>query len=412
MTTTPTGEGQPQLPPLRRNRDFRQLWIALASMEFGSNLTFIAMPLLVLDVLGTAAVGAVSAAAAAGSLVTLLAAGALVDRLPRRTLMLACVLVRAVTLAVGTACLVAGTLGLLGFMLVSFSLGASFAAFRPAETASLRIVVDRRQWPQAFSRNQVRGALADITGTAAGGVLYSASRVLPFVVDLFCAVGAILGLRRIRADLGRGTSQQSPIRDIADGARYLARSPVLRVLLLAVLVANFASYWPAFVVLMQQRGVGAASIGLIATGIGLAGLAGGILAPPIIHHLDPRVILPGCLLICSVSAGVLGFVESVPLLIASLLLGTAAVAPFAIVCDVLQARSTDQAHAGRVSAMYRFVAMLAVPAGQALGTFWLEIGGPRLTFTAFALPIATAALLLGTYSPFWRAVRAADSHTA
>ena len=42
--------------PLRGNRDFRHLWIAQATSEFGSSVSWVAMPLLMLATTGSAAI--------------------------------------------------------------------------------------------------------------------------------------------------------------------------------------------------------------------------------------------------------------------------------------------------------------------------------------------------------------------
>ena len=74
---------------LFRNRDYTGWWIGETVSDFGSALSTVAYPLLILAVTGSAArVGIVGAADSVGGLVTMLIGGALADRFSRRTILL------------------------------------------------------------------------------------------------------------------------------------------------------------------------------------------------------------------------------------------------------------------------------------------------------------------------------------
>src|SRR4051812_48804057 len=78
----------PAPPPLRRNRDFRLLWIGQTLSELGGAVAGFALPLVVLAVTGSAfAAGVVMTTRTVVTLVLRLPAGALVDRWNRRAVM-------------------------------------------------------------------------------------------------------------------------------------------------------------------------------------------------------------------------------------------------------------------------------------------------------------------------------------
>ena len=85
--------------PLRKNRNFRLLWIGQVLSDIGSQVGGIAYPLLVLALTGSAVTaGLVATIASLAAFVVRLPAGSLVDRVDRRRVMVVCDAVRAAVL--------------------------------------------------------------------------------------------------------------------------------------------------------------------------------------------------------------------------------------------------------------------------------------------------------------------------
>jgi MFS family permease len=98
MSTEPATAERPT--PLRRNRDFMLLWVGQAVSLLGSRITSIAIPLLVYATTGSpAAVGIVAFFGTLPYILVQLPAGALVDRIDRKRLMVGCDVVRAIALS-------------------------------------------------------------------------------------------------------------------------------------------------------------------------------------------------------------------------------------------------------------------------------------------------------------------------
>ena len=79
------------MPGLGRQRDFRLLWGGQSVSEVGSQVTTLAFPLVAVEALGASAfeVGVLTACSTAAFLLVGLPAGAWVDRLRRRRVMMA-----------------------------------------------------------------------------------------------------------------------------------------------------------------------------------------------------------------------------------------------------------------------------------------------------------------------------------
>ncbi|AXE24031.1 MFS transporter [Streptomyces globosus] len=95
----PTPLPQDPAPPLRRNRNFTVFWLGQALSVLGGSVTYLALPLLVLEATGSIVrMGLLTVVMGATGIVTGLFAGYVADRTDRRRLMIACDLGRAVLL--------------------------------------------------------------------------------------------------------------------------------------------------------------------------------------------------------------------------------------------------------------------------------------------------------------------------
>jgi predicted MFS family arabinose efflux permease len=183
---------------LKRNRDFRRLFIASVISLGGDWFLFVALGGLVLEVTGEAtAVGIMIFAQEIPIFLATPWAGWLADRLDRRRLMIACDLARTVIcfafLLVGPS-----NLWLAYALLACLSLFA--AVFDPAQSAALPNVVDPEDLPTA---NALGGSLWGTmlaVGAALGGVVAALfGRNVAFTVDAVSfALSALLllGVRR------------------------------------------------------------------------------------------------------------------------------------------------------------------------------------------------------------------------
>jgi MFS family permease len=116
----PREAGQPHTPPLRRNRDFVAFWAGEAVSQVGTQITFVALPLVAVLTL-EASVGQLGLLRFIEFLPFLLLTlpfGVLADRCDRRPLMIASHLFRGAMVAVVPICAAAGALQLWALALV------------------------------------------------------------------------------------------------------------------------------------------------------------------------------------------------------------------------------------------------------------------------------------------------------
>jgi MFS family permease len=231
---------------LWRNADFRRLWAGQTISELGSVVTRTAIPLVAVLVLG-AGPREMALLIVSASLAVLLVgfvAGAWVDRLRRRPLLIWADVIRAVLLFSIPAAHLAGALRIEQLYLVVFlegCVGSLFDAAYPAYVPSL-IGVDRVV--EGNSKLATSSSLAEIGGPGlAGGLVQAIGAPLAILVDAISFVVSAISLLLIRSREPQRPPRTSatPIRmEILEALRLVRRHAVLVPLTLRSIIAHVA----------------------------------------------------------------------------------------------------------------------------------------------------------------------------
>ncbi|MDX6356153.1 MAG: hypothetical protein QOF98_3056 [Streptomyces sp.] len=212
----------PDLTPWRTSRDFRLMWLAGAITNFGSFLTFVALPVQLKDLTGSAvAVGAIGAVELVPLIVFGLYGGALADALDRK------LLINVTEAAQGllAAALLVNTLlphpAVWPLYVVAALSSALTGLQRPALDAIVQRIVPRDQLAAAASLNSLRWQVGAIAGpSVAGLVIAFAGLGWAYAADTVTfAVSVCLGLGLRRSPAAHDAKPPS-LRSIAEGARY------------------------------------------------------------------------------------------------------------------------------------------------------------------------------------------------
>lgn len=270
-------------------RGFRLFWIGETTSEFGTRMANVAVPLLAVVELhaGTFTVALLTAVEFLPWLVAGLPAGALLDRVSRRGVMItgdviAALLFTSIPVAAWTGTLTIGQV--LGVMLLAGSVTVFF------QTAYQAYLPDMLPADDLAEGNALLGASSNVAvlgGPGLGGyavqVVGAASSLLfnalSFLVSAMC-------LARIGSDLPqcqrvRDQSGGSFRRDIGDGVRFVLGDPFLRPMAFWAAVTNFGlTGYDALVVLYLVRvvRVGAGVTGVLLASSGVGAIAGSLAA--------------------------------------------------------------------------------------------------------------------------------------
>ncbi|MET8907141.1 MFS transporter [Micromonospora sp. NPDC004551] len=395
-------------PPggLLRHRDFRLLWAGQTVSAVGSNVTAVALPLVAVAVLDatTFQVAVLTAAAWLPWLLAGLPAGAWVDRVRRRPVMIVADLVSAALFASVPVAALLDLLTVGQLLVVALGAGLARVFFETADQVYLPTLLRPEQVPEGNAKLHATQTASYLVGPGLAGLIAQlAGAVTAVLLDAVSFLVSAVCLSRIRAAEPRPQRPEgSPSlrREVADGLRFVARDPYLRVLTVFGAASNIglSGYQAVLVVfLVRSAGLPAGLVGLL---IGLASV-GGLIGAALATGLARRLGSARALLVAGALAGPPALL--IPLAgsggrVAWLVLGGALVSLGVAVGNVVKAsfRQTYTPHGllGRVTVSmqllnYGTIPLAALLAG-ALGAAW----GPAGAITVMTAWLALTPLIL------------------
>ncbi len=389
----------PTRTPLLRRPDFRRLWIGETTSSLGSSVTSVALPLVALTVLhaGVVAVSLLSAAAWLPWLLVGLPAGAWVDRLPRRPVMIVADAVSIVLFASVPLAVWLDVLTMTQLVVVALLAGAAKVFFATAYRAYLPALVPEPDLVEGNSRLQGSESAAQVVGPGLAGAMSQAfGAASALLVDAGSFLVSLLCLRRIDAREPRVATAGRNIRtEIAAGARFVRRDPLLRVTTVFGGASNLVlTGYNAIVVVFLVRGIGLSSgvAGVLIAVGSVGGVAGAALAPALVRSIgNARALL-------ATKLGAAPFGLLIPLTDGGWRLAFFALGAFGLVGGIVAGNVVfggfmqsycPQDLFGRISSSVQFVNFGAIPLGALLGGVLADQVGFRaalwILFTAFVL---------------------------
>ncbi len=404
--------------PLGRN--FTKAVVASGFANLADGVLWVALPLLAVQL--TRSPVLIAGITVANRIPWLLApvAGAFADRLDRRQSMVRVNLVWTVLLG-GLALAVAADLATLPMLYaVAVLLGVAETLFDTSAQSLLPALVDRDELTRANSRLFAVELVANtFIGPPLGGLLAAAGLAvalgLPAAAYLVGAAFLALIAGSFRA-AGAGPAGSTRLRDeIAEGAHFVWRHPVLRPLAIMLGVENMAftaafAVFVLFAVAPGPMGLSEAGYGILSATLGVGSLLGTWVAVPAERRLGRVRTLVVSVVLMAASLVVPALTANAVLVGVSFALSGVAVVLWNVVTVSLRQRITPDRLLGRMNAAYRLVGWGTMPVGAALGGFLAEALGLRPTFVISAA--LTLAVLPGFRSVTEEAIARAEAPEA
>ncbi|GID94200.1 MFS transporter [Amorphoplanes digitatis] len=388
-----------------RDADFRRLWAGMTVSRLGSSVAAVTTPLIAVQVLDAGAFGVslLTAAAWLPWLLIGLPAGAWIDRVARRPVMLISDLIAAALVISVPVAAWLGRLTMAHLLAVALLLGVATVFFTVAWTAYLPAMFDADDLVEANSALQGTESAAQVAGPAAGGLLIAAvSAVAGLVVDALSFLFSAFMLWRIRrAERRPAVAGGGSIwREIAAGVRWLLRDRFLRNLTAYGAAANL---WLTgmnaitVVFLVREVGVSTAGVGMLLAAVALGGVGAAAVTPRLVSGLGGARALVACKVFGGVASLLVPLTRPGPGLCV-FVAGMLGIAAGAIAGNVVTA-SFRQAYVpagllGRVLTGMQFVNYGAIPVGAVLGGAAAGLLGTRGAMWIMAIGYALSGLIL------------------
>jgi len=410
---TETQSTLPSLPSkpvsLWRNGDYLRLWSGQAASAIGSQVSGLALPLLILALTHSPAkAGLLAALRGLPYFLLCLPAGALVDRWDPRRTMLACDMGRALALASVPLALALGHLSLTQLGLVTVIEGTLFVFFDQAESNCLVRVVSKAQLGAAVAQNQAMYGISALLGPSLGGLLYGLGRGVPFLADAVSYALSVIALLTLKTDVRPAVREMQTApdlgREIGEGLRWLLAHQVIRFIavLTGGLMLTCAGWALILIVLAQKFGATPFTIGLLMATGGAGSVLGSLLAVPLQKRFQFGPLMIGATWVWALtwlfyafapSLVVLGIVNALSFIVVPIYLGTQYAYRLGQIPDHLQ---------GRVNSVFRLIAFGSGPIGLAATGVLLQRLGPLMTILITFAP----QLVLCIAATFYRPLRA------
>ena len=350
------------------------VWSAATVSVFGCFVTRIALPFVAIVTLqaGPIEIAALRAVDLVAALLVGFVAGAWVDRLRRRPVMIWADLGRAVLLGSIPVAAIGGWLTLAQVFLVSALAAVLTTFFDVADKAYLPTVVGRAELVRANGALAATSSAMEFVAFGAAGFLVKLlTAPIAIAIDAVSfVVSAVFlgGIRRPEPPPPPAADREPIVTEIREGMRIVARDPVLRGLLwgtmgLAAMWGVFGSTWLLFA--NGDLGLDPAVIGVVAALGGFGSLVGALLAERVAGRFGLGRLVVVSLLVAALGNLLIPLAPAgLPLVAIAFLVGQQLIGDTAVtIYDVTeismrQARVEDR-HLGRVNATVRVAMVIA-----------------------------------------------------
>lgn len=393
-----------------RHPDFVKLWLGRTASRFGSHIGSTALSLTAVLLLRAtpAQMGLLAALGSAPSLVGAPLAGAWVDRLRRRPVLIAADIGRAALLTAIPLAALLGQLRIERLYAVAALAGLLTALFEAAEGAYVPALVPREELVEGNAALAAGDSVAEIGGQAAAGVLVQGlggpAAVLLDAASCACSALCVGLIRVPEMPAAEPARREGVWREAVAGLRAVWADLLLRALAgNAAVSAFFGNFIGALYTLYAVRtlGVPVPLVGLLVATGGVGALAGALAAGRVARRAGPGPALIGATLVGGgmqllnpLAGGPLPLAVSVAMLGAAQLMGDVAYAVHAVVAVSLRQAAVPGRLLGRVTASMGAIVGTAAPLGALAGGALGGAVGPRPTLLLAACGILLAALPL------------------
>ncbi|QCR19826.1 MFS transporter [Agrococcus sp. SGAir0287] len=400
-----------------RQPGFVLLWAGEGTSQLGTQLAGLAMPIVAVTMLQAtdAEMGYLNAAQTAAFLIVGLPAGAWLDRMRKRHVMIVADLVRAAAIAVIPLLALLGHLEIWHLVAVGAVVGVATVFFDVGYQSFVPVLVDDEHVGDANGVLEATAQTMRLGGPALAGallgILSAPVVLLANVAGFLVSVLALCGIRDREVVAPR--QDRRPLHlEIAEGIRFVAGEDLLRRVVATVALSNLGSiivYTLLPIAILRILGIDPFLFGVILSIGAVGALAGSLLAMPLARRIGEGTTITWSTVVFAAASTLLPLAVLLPdaavvlLVVGESLFGFTVVV-FNIVQVTARQRLCPKPLLGRMNACIRTVVWGIMPIGALLAG---ALGTAFGTVTAMWIGVALGALAIVPFmlSPF-RTMRA------
>lgn len=396
---------------LWRHHDFRQLWMGDTVSVFGNQFVGFALPLIAVQLLRADAfeMGLLAALESAAFLVISLPAGAWVDRMRKKAVIVAGDLVRAALLLTVPVAWLCDLLTMLQLCIVAACVGVVTVFFDVANQSFLPEIVMSEQLGDGNGKLQASQQTASVVGPSlASGLVGAIGGPLTIGVTSVCMALSSLFVSRVRHREARPARRErtSLVADIREGLALVLRHTLLRRIVACTGLANLASsaiFGLVVLYALRTLGLSQFQLGIVMSVGAIGGILGAISASWVQRFVGEGRSIAASAALSGVSFLTVPAADALPTM-PTLLIGWSLLSWAVVVYNVAQVsfrqRLCPKPLLGRMNASIRFLVWGPMPIGAFLGgtiahaigivpTLWLFASAGALS----SLPVLISPLI-------------------
>jgi len=375
-----------------------RLVAATAISSLGDGLALVAFPLFAVQLTThPVLIAGIAIAASLPWLLVSLPAGAIVDRVERRRLVLVVELCRAVLIALVALGAATSRLSIADLYIAVFLVATGETLVSAAARAIVPVIAKEDRIVAVNGQVMAAETVGvQFAGPAIGGVVFSVASALPFLGDALSYVASGFLLRSaIPPNAAEPRSSTGIVADVRSGLRWFAASPPLRIL--AVVVTSFAfcqAMVLAVLVLYATRilGLGGTGYGLFLGIAAVGDLAASLFANRVYAFLGPFFTVLAAGTAAGIGYVILSSTSDRYVAVAALALEAAGTSLGNVATLSLRHRIIPTARFGLVNNAFRMSVVGVVTIGSVVGGTLTAALGTRSTFViagVFQLAVLT-----------------------
>ncbi|NUO43908.1 MAG: MFS transporter [Streptomyces sp.] len=369
--------------PAHRDGNVLRWLAAYTSSMVGDSVYYIALSWAAVQAGSPSQAGIVMSVSALPRAILMLGGGVVADRLGPRRVVIGSDVVRCAAVLAVAALLFLTSPGLWPLAALALVFGAVDAVFVPAVGALPARVTSRDQLARVQGMRGLGIRFASVVGGPLGGlgVAVGGAAAAFGLAGLLIAVSVPLlvsvRIRELPADDKAAAPRGTAWNDLTAGLRYIRGHRVLAPLMVAIALGDLGFVGPlnvGLVLLADERGWGAAGMGMVLAGFGVgAGIASLLLT---VRGRLPRAGLVAAFAIIagSVAIGALAYAPSIVVAVGTALLVGLLAGLSGAMCGALLQTQADPAYLGRVTAVSSLVSLgfapLSMPVSAAAVGAW------------------------------------------